>query len=120
VQAFEEGFACVLQFLFEAHGAIAISAGPRLGAIFVAAFAAVVRILHLDQLKIVFPVRTLFLKRRRTVTDFHPAHRLIGTHSRVVHVAQVFALRNRACAKRAAPNRFRQRLLTAVFQPRSH
>ena len=43
LQQFKEGLACVLQFCFEARGAVAISAGPGLGAILVTAFAPVVR-----------------------------------------------------------------------------
>src|SRR5882757_2010068 len=48
VQQFEEWFAGVFQLFFEPRGAVAISAGPRLGAILVAAFAPVVSVLHLD------------------------------------------------------------------------
>jgi hypothetical protein len=38
VQQFEERLACFLELFFEPRGAVAISAGPRLGAILVAAF----------------------------------------------------------------------------------
>jgi predicted N-acetyltransferase YhbS len=50
-----------------------------------------VRILNSRQLEILFPVRPLFLQRRRTVTDFDPSRKTIGTSPRVAHVAQIFA-----------------------------
>ena len=80
-----------------------------LGAVLVAAFAAVVRVLHLDQLEILLPVRTLFLQRRWAVTDFDPPHRLVGTNPRLIHIAQVFFPRDRAFAKCTALNRLQQR-----------
>jgi len=98
MQNFEEGLACALQSLFEAGGAVAIAASPGLGAVFVAAFAAVVGILHLHKFKILFPIRTLFLERCGAVTDFDPAHRFIGTNPRIVHIAEVLALSDRAFA----------------------
>src|ERR1700686_1287126 len=91
VQQFKEGLARVLQFCFEARRAVAISAGPGLGAVLVAAFAPVVGVLHLHQLKILLPVRTLFLQRCGAITDFDPAHRLVGTSPSLIHVPQVFA-----------------------------
>ena len=42
---FEEGLASVLQLFLEPRGAVAISAGPGLGAILIAAIATVVPIL---------------------------------------------------------------------------
>jgi len=41
---------------------------------------------------IFFPVRPFFLQWRWAVTDFHPAHRLIGAEARLIHIAKVFAL----------------------------
>ena len=63
VQEFQEWLASVLQLFFEPRGAVAISAGPGLGAVLVPASAAVVGLPHLHQLKIPLPVRTLFLQR---------------------------------------------------------
>src|SRR5229473_3444022 len=92
VQEFQEWLARVLQLLFERRGAVAISAGPRLRAVLVAAFTTVVSVLDLDQVEILLPIRTLLLQRRGAVADFDPAHRLVCTNPRLVHVAQVFAL----------------------------
>ncbi len=61
-----------------------------------------------------------FLQRCRTVADFHPADRLVGTNPRVVHVAQVFALGDRAFPQCAALNRFQQRGPATIFQSSSH
>src|SRR5256885_740547 len=79
VQEFQEWLASVLQLFFEPRGAVAISAGPGLGAVLVPASAAVVGLPHLHQLKIPLPVRTLFLQRRRAVADFQPAYRPVST-----------------------------------------
>jgi hypothetical protein len=49
-------------------------------------------VLDLRELKVFFPVRALFLQRRGTVTDFHPAHRFVVSNSRILHIAQVLAL----------------------------
>src|ERR1700674_531711 len=112
--------ACILQLLFEPRRAVAISAGPGLRTIFVTAFAPIVRILHLDQLKILLPVRTLFLQRRGAIADFDPAHGLVGTNPRLCHVAQVFPLRDRPFAQRPALNGFQQPSLATILHPRSY
>jgi len=119
-QKFKEGLACVLQFLFQPCRAIAIAARPRLGSILVAAFAPVVRILYLHQLKILFPIRSLLLQGSRAIAHFHPAHRLICADPRLIHVSQVFVTRDRPLAQRPALNRARQRLLAICLHPRSY
>ena len=83
-----------MKFLLELVGAIAVVAGPELGAVLVAAFTAIVGVLYAGEVEIFFPVGTLFLKRRRAIADFDPARRLIVTESRVVHVAEIFTLGN--------------------------
>ena len=120
VQKFKEGLAFVLQFLFEPRRAITISARPRLGSIFITAFAPVVRILYLHQLKILFPIRSLLLQGSRAIAHFHPAHRLICADPRLIHVSQVFVTRDRPLAQRPALNRARQRLLAICLHPRSY
>ena len=60
-QRVEEGRSSLLQFLFQADGAIATITGPGLGAIFVAAVAAIVRVLHSREFEIFLPVRSFFL-----------------------------------------------------------
>src|SRR5262245_33852858 len=61
----EERPALGRELRFELDSAVALAAGPRLGAVLVAAAAAGVGVLHLDQLEILLPVRPLLLQRRR-------------------------------------------------------
>src|SRR5260370_41407822 len=92
VQEFQEWLARILQLLFQPRGAVAISAGPRLRAVLVAAFTTVVSVLDLDQVEILLPIRTLLLQRPRAIPDFDPAHRLVCPNPHLVQHAQVFAL----------------------------
>jgi len=106
VQDIQEWRACFLQSCFKSGGAVAISAGPRLGAILVAASPPVMRILYSDEVEKFLPVRALFLQRRRAVADFDPARGLVRKKSRVVHVANVFSFSYRALAQCAAVDSF--------------
>lgn len=110
----------MLELCFEAGGAVTIAAGPGLGAVLVAAFPAVVGVLHLHKFKILFPKRALFLERRGAVADLNPPHCFIGTKPCFVHIAQVFTLGDRAAAQEATVDRFQQALLAALFHPRSN
>src|ERR1700756_2778537 len=114
-QECEEWLAAVLQLFFQAGGAVAVSTGPRFGAVVVAALAAVVGVLNSDQFEILFPVRTLFLQRSWTVTDFDPASAVVGGKLGMVHIAQVFAFGDRTSAKRAALDAFKQGALKTGF-----
>jgi len=58
-----------------------------------------------------FPVRPLFFKRRRAVTDLHLAGGAVVIHSGIAHVAQVLAARDGTGAQRAAIDRLDERLL---------
>jgi hypothetical protein len=58
-----------------------------------------VRILDLDQLKILFPVGTFFLKRSRAVTNLDPPYTLIRKKAGVAHIAEIFAFGHRALAQ---------------------
>ena len=82
--------------------AVAVVAGPGLGAVLVAAFAPVVGVLHAGEIEIFFPVGSFFLKRRRTVTNFNPSCRLVFAQTRLVHIAKIFALGNRTLAQGSA------------------
>jgi hypothetical protein len=68
-------------------------------AIFVAARATVVRILHPRRLKIFFPIRPFFLQWGWAVTDFYPAHGPIDTEPCVLHIAKIFAFCGGALAE---------------------
>ena len=48
-------------------------------------------ILHFDEVEIFLPVRPLFKKRRRAITDFDPAHSLIRTKSCISHITEILA-----------------------------
>src|SRR5262249_35520224 len=74
---------------------------PRLRAIGVPAFSPVVRVLYFGHVEILLPIRTLLLKRRRTVANFDPPSRAIRAEPGVAHVAQVFALGDGALAQSA-------------------
>jgi hypothetical protein len=96
------------QILLQPRGAIAVAARPGLGAILVAALAAVVRILHFCEVEVFFPIRPFFLQRRGTVADFHPAHGLVSAKPRFAHVAQIFALGNGALPQGLVLNGLKQ------------
>src|ERR1700757_3879366 len=66
-QRFEKQFARFLELFFEPLRAVAATAGPRFRSILIAAFAPVVCVLYPDKIKILLPVRTLLLQRRRAV-----------------------------------------------------
>src|ERR1700730_6278288 len=68
----QERFTAVLQLFLQLRRAIAIAAGPRLGAIFMAAIAARVRVLHHEKLEIFLPIRALFFERRSAEARLHP------------------------------------------------
>src|SRR5260370_21688333 len=93
VQEFQEWLARLLQLLFEPRGAVAISAGPRLRTVLVAAFTTVVSVLYLDQVEILLPIGMLLLQRRGAGADFDPAHRLVFQKPRLVHSTHVFSPR---------------------------
>ena len=103
------------QFLLQARGTIAVAAGPGLASVFVAALAAVMRILHSRELEVFFPVRTFFLQRRRAITHFDPSHRLVGAEPRFIHIAQIFAFGYGAFTERFALNGLKQIAFTTGF-----
>jgi len=104
---FHEGFACGTQFLFQAFGAIALSASPGFRAVLVAAAATVVRVLHAGEIEVLLPVGTFFLKRRGTIADLHPSRGFVQAKTGIFHISQIFAFGNRA---------FTQGLIVDSFQ----
>src|SRR4051812_12944702 len=85
---------------FEAGRAVAVAAGPRLGAVQIAAAAARVGVLHLLQIEVLLPVLTFFRQRGIAVADFHPLHASILVRARLAHVAEVFVAGDRTPAQR--------------------
>jgi hypothetical protein len=88
-----------MELLFEPRCAIAIAARPGFRPILIAALAPIMRILHAHQVEIFFPIRTLFQQRYRTVANLDPPRRLVWAKPRIIHVAQVFALRDGALSE---------------------
>jgi hypothetical protein len=59
-----------------------------------------VRILDLDELEVLLPIRAFFLQGRWTVADLHPPGRAVIGNPSVVHISQVLAAGDRTFAKR--------------------
>src|ERR1035438_2453035 len=95
---------------------MAIGARPGFFAVLISALAPVVGVLHLRESKILFPVRLFFLQRSRAVTDLYPPHRPIGTESRVLHIAQIFAFGDRALSDCLASNCLEEATFTTGFK----
>ena len=100
----QKGFAGLGQFFFEPFRAIAIAARPGLGPVFVTTIAPRMRVFHRQEIKIFFPIGTLFLQWRITKTSFHPMRLALGIHARHLHVVQVLRrprlTRDQACDPR--------------------
>jgi hypothetical protein len=60
------------QSLFQAFCAIALTASPALGPVFVATIAPRMRVFHRQEIKIFFPIGALFFEWRITKTSFDP------------------------------------------------
>src|SRR5688572_27430789 len=115
-----ERLALRLEPALEPAGAVAVAAGPRLGAVLIAAPASRVRVLHRNQLEILFPVRALFGQRRGAEAGFHPLHAPIGQLAGLGHVAKVFSARHRAPSERTVLNGAAKRGEAARPEPGSN
>jgi hypothetical protein len=103
-ERFEKGLASFGEALFETAGAIAIGAGPGFGALFMAAIFAVMRVLHIQEVEKLFPIRTFFGKRRGAVAGFHPARDAVITDTGVLHIVEIFATGDGATAEGSVAN----------------
>src|SRR5262245_51620881 len=99
-----ERLALRLEPALEPIGAVAVAAGPRLGAVLIAAPASRVRVLHRKQLEVLFPVRTLFGQRRGAEAGLHPLDAPVRQFAGLGHVAKVFSAGHRAPPERAVLN----------------
>lgn len=113
----QEGLAAGFHLSFQPGGAVAIAASPRLGAVQVAATAAIVRVFDLNKIKMFFPVGTLFLKRLRTKAGLNPTYGSVVHKPRLLHVAYILVAGDRTFAQRAVFNCFAKRLLVFFFEP---
>src|SRR5688572_18293203 len=64
----------VLQLLLEYPRAVALAARPRFGAVFVPAIPARMRVFHLREFEILFPIRPLFRQGNGAKTYLDPTH----------------------------------------------
>src|SRR5262249_42532588 len=78
------------------------------------------RILHARELEVLVPVGPLFEKRRRAVTDLHPAGSLIREGPRILHVPQMLAFGYRALTEIFLPDGLEQVGLAAWLNTASH
>ena len=82
-------------------GAVAIAAGPGLGAVFVAAFGAVVGVLDFDQLEEFFPVGAFFVEGDLAEAAFDPFDLAVAEEAGGSHVVEVFVGGDGAAAEGA-------------------
>ena len=82
------------QSLFEPFRTIAIAARPGLGPVFVTTIAPRMRVFHRQEIKIFFPVGTLFFKGSVTKTSFYPMRLALGIHACHLHVVPVLVARD--------------------------
>jgi hypothetical protein len=96
--------------------AITIRTRPWLSPILVPAIFSIVRILHVQQLKILFPIRSLFLQRSCAKACLHPMRRPILSYARILHVVNIFVPSDRAFSQRTVLHRFQE----CLFAPLLH
>ena len=104
-----------MKLFFKVARAVALATSPRFLAVQVSTIPAGVRIFDAEQLKVLFPVRTLLRERRGTKTDFDPPRSTVLTHAGVVHVVQVFIARDGALTQRPIGDALQKGLFTAGF-----
>src|SRR6266487_2420211 len=100
-EGFQKRVTLAAKFLLELFRAIAITAGPWLGSVFVPAIASRMRVGDLEQIKIFFPVRAFFFQRRVAKTGLHPSRDGRIVDPRLLHVMEIFITRDRTAPKRA-------------------
>jgi len=93
-QFLQKRFATRRQPFFEPFRTIAIAARPRFGPVFVTTITTRMRVFHRQEIKIFFPIGTLFLKRGVTKASFYPMRLALGIHARHLHVVQVLVARD--------------------------
>ncbi len=70
--------------------AITVATGPRLCSVLMSAIAPRMRVLHTEQLEILFPIRTLFRERRIAKAGLNPRGDALSAHTILLHIVQVF------------------------------
>jgi hypothetical protein len=108
-----EGLSLSCQPAFEPLGTVTVATRPRFFSARIAASAACMGVLDLQELEIVFPVGPLFRQRRGAEAHLDPFDSAVRQLSGVRHVAQVLIARDGAVTERALVNGALQRLATA-------
>src|SRR5439155_17218450 len=103
-----EGLAFGSEACFEPRGAVAVDAGPRLGAVQITAPRARVRVLYSHEIEILLPMRPFLLQRRRAEAHLDPLHAAVLELTRLIHVSQILIARDRSFAERAVIDRTRE------------
>jgi hypothetical protein len=88
-----------VELVLQANSAIASSASPRLRAVTIAAFAAVVRVLDAGKLEELLPVRALLVERLVAIADFDPARGAVLAQAGLLHVSEIFVPGYRATSQ---------------------
>lgn len=77
-------------------------------------------VLDLQEIKVFFPVGTLFFKWGRAKAHFNPDADAVLSNPRLLHVLQLLVPRDRTLAQTARFNRFKQAFLLACLHFRFH
>lgn len=98
-------------------GTVAVAAGPGFRAVFVATTAPSVRVLHGEQIEILFPVRAFFFQWRGTKAGLDPSHTTVRKLARTGHVVQVFISGHRSSPEQSGADGAAQCRETSGLDP---
>src|SRR5437870_6675066 len=100
----QKRFALCREPFFEFLRAIAVATRPRFCPVLVSAITAGVRILHAEQLEILFPIRTFLGERRIAKARLNPCREAVRIHPRLLHVMEVLVASDRTFPERLVFN----------------
>jgi len=98
-QPFKERFAALTQAFFEPMRAVAVGAGPGLGAVPVAAILAIVGVFDAEEFEVFLPIGTLLLEWSRAKAGFDPMGCAVVGDSGMFEVVEVLIAGDRALAE---------------------
>jgi hypothetical protein len=104
-----------LQTLFQPLCAVAIAASPGFGAVFVAAIAAGMGVLHSHQFEEFLPVRAFLLQWCGAVTHLDPFRRSVVSEAGLFHVVDILVAGDRPATQRAIRDCPQKSLLLPAF-----
>jgi hypothetical protein len=112
----EERPAFAREARFEARGAVAVAASPRLGAAQIAAAAPCVGVLNFHQIEEGQPVLAFLGEWRRAIAHLDPLNASVLELSRGFHIAEIFVAGNRARSERAVGDGRGERFCLTRFE----